>query len=255
MSDPKIAGREEWLAARHELLAKEKELFRHRDEVNAARRSLPMVEITEDYTLDGPEGKVTLTELFDGRSQLIVYHAMFDPDDDALCPACSFWMDGVGDLTHLYARDTTLVFASIAPLEKLEAYQKRMGWDLPWYSSHGSSFNYDFHVTLDADVAPVEWNYKTYDELVKDDPGWEGFAGSETGISAFLRQGDRIFHTYSCYGRGIDLVNATYNWLDLTARGRQEHFEKPDGRSDAGSMEWLRRKDEYDPEVIAGAKS
>jgi predicted dithiol-disulfide oxidoreductase (DUF899 family) len=246
MSDPKITDREEWLVARRELLVKEKELTKHRDEVNAARRRLPMVEVTAEYTFDGPDGKVTLADLFDGRGQLIVYHTMFD---------CSYWMDNVGDMTHLHARDTTLVFVSIAPLEKLDLYQKRMGWQLPWYSSHGSMFNYDFHVTLDADVAPVEWNYKSYDELVQDNPGWEGFKGSETGISAFLRTDDRVFHTYSTFGRGIDLLNPTYNWLDLTARGRQENWEKPAGRGNAGAMEWLRRKDEYDAEVIADAKS
>jgi predicted dithiol-disulfide oxidoreductase (DUF899 family) len=254
MSDPKITGREEWLIARRELLAKEKELTRHRDEVNAARRRLPMVEITKDYTFEGPEGKVSFKELFDGRSQLIVYHTMFDVDDDAACPACSMWMDNVGDMTHLHARDTTLVFVSIAPLEKLDRFQKRMGWNLPWYSSYGSMFNYDFHATFDPEITPVEWNYKSYDELLKDSPDWEGFTGSESGASAFLRNDDGIFHTYSCYGRGIELLNPTFSWLDLTARGRQEDFEEPAGRSDGGSMEWLRLKDEYDPAVIGGAK-
>jgi predicted dithiol-disulfide oxidoreductase (DUF899 family) len=252
MSDPEITTREAWLVARRELLAKEKELTRHRDEVNAARRRLPMVEITKDYAFEGPEGKGTLADLFDGRSQLIIYHTMFDTDDDVACPACSFWMDNVGDLTHLHARDTTLAFVSIAPLEKLERYKARMGWTMPWYSSHGSMFNYDFHATFDPSIAPVEWNFMNLDELIQANPGWAGFTGSESGISAFLRRDDRVFHTYACYGRGIDLLNGTYNWLDLTARGRQEDWERPSGRSDGPAMSWLRRKYDYDAAVIRG---
>lgn len=252
MPDPDIVTREEWLAARLELLEKEKELTRHRDEVNTARRRLPMVEITKDYTFEGPRGGARLLDLFDGRSQLLVHHVMFGPDDEAACPSCSFWEDCVGHLNHFYARDTTLVAISRAPWEKLERYRKRMGWQVPWYSSYGSVFNYDFHVSFDASIAPVEWNYRGYDELVRRDPSWEGWCGEEQGVSAFLRQGDRVFHTYSCYGRGDDLLNSTYNWLDLTARGRQEGWEQPPGRGSGPIMGWLRRHDEYDPDVIAG---
>ena len=148
--DPQVTTREEWLIARRELLAQEKELTRHRDRVNAARRALPMVEITENYAFDGPHGTTEFADLFDGRSQLLIYHFMFEPDADEGCPSCSFTMDNVGHLRHLYARDTSFAAVSRAPLNKLEQYRQRMGWTFPWYSSHGSDFNYDFHVTLDA---------------------------------------------------------------------------------------------------------
>ncbi|RKT55188.1 DUF899 domain-containing protein [Saccharothrix australiensis] len=252
MSDPEVTTREQWLVARRELLAREKELTRHRDEVNAARRALPMVEITKDYAFDGPGGRVGLLDLFEGRGQLVVYHVMYGPDDDGACPACSFWIDNVGHLSHLHARDTTFAAISRAPLEKLERYRRRMGWQVPWYSSYGSDFNYDFHVTLDASVTPIEYNFKDYDQLVAEEPRWRGWSGEEQGISAFLRRGDRVFHTYSCYSRGIDLLNGTYNWLDLTARGRQEDWEQPPGRGHDPFMGWLRRHDEYRPEELRG---
>lgn len=250
---PEVVSREKWLAARNELLAREKELTRHRDEVNAARRRLPMVEITKEYSLDGPQGKVGLLDLFDGHSQLMIYHMMFAPDANQACPACSFWIDNVGDLSHLHARDTSLVAVSRAPLNKLEHYKQRMSWTIPWYSSHDTDFNYDFHVSFDATITPVEYNYADFAQLVQENPAWEGYTGEEMGVSVFLRQGDRIFHTYSCYGRGIDLLNGTYNWLDLTARGRQEDWEQPPGRSDGPAMSWLRRHDEYEPTDIDSA--
>ena len=156
MSDPHVTTREQWLAARRELLEQEKALTRHRDEVNAARRRLPMVEITKDYTFEGPQGEVGLIDLFDGRSQLLIFHVMFEPDADEACPSCTFWMDNWGHLEHLHARDTTFTAVSRAPLEKLERYRQRMGWTFPWHSSWGRDFNYDFHVTLDPAVAPVE---------------------------------------------------------------------------------------------------
>lgn len=248
MSDPEITTREQWLEARLELLEKEKELTRHRDEVNAARRRLPMVEITKDYAFEGPDGAATLVDLFEGRSQLLIYHFMFDPGGaEEVCPACSLWMDNIGHLSHLHARDTSFTAVSIAPLDELERYKQRMGWTFPWYSSHGSDFNYDFHATFDPSIVPVEYNYKDFDQLVKINPAWEGFRGSESGMSAFLRHDDdRVFHTYSCHERGIDLLNGTYNWLDLTARGRQEDWEQPPGRSDGPAMGWLRRHDEYE---------
>lgn len=255
MSDLESTTREQWLVARLELLQREKELTRLRDEVNAARRRLPMVEITKDYSFEGAQGKAGLVDLFDGRRQLLIYHAMFEPDADAACPACSFWLDNLGHLKHLYARDTSFAAVSRAPLDKLESYQRRMGWTFPWYSSYGSDFNYDFHVTIDASVTPVRYNYKDYDRLVRENPDWADWSGEEMGVSAFLRQDSRVFHTYSCFQRGIDLLNSTYNWLDLTARGRQEDWEQPPGRDDGPSMSWLRRHDEYEPSVIGGASN
>jgi predicted dithiol-disulfide oxidoreductase (DUF899 family) len=253
VSDPEVVSYEQWLAARLELLAKEKELTRHRDEVNTARRMLPMVEVTKDYTFEGPQGELSLLDMFEGRSQLVMHHVMFGPEDDEACPSCSFWEDNVGDLTHLHARDTTYVAVSRAPLAKLRAYQKRMGWTVPWYSSYGSEFNYDFHVSFDASIRPVEWNYKSYDQLVAMDPSWKDWCGEEQGVSTFLRRGEQVFHTYSTYGRGDDLLNTTYNMLDLTARGRQEGWEKPEGRGEGPFMGWLRRHDEYGAEELRGA--
>ncbi len=241
MTDPQVVSRDEWIAARKKLLAREKELTRSRDEVSAERRRLPMVEIDKEYVFEGPDGRVSLLDLFDGRRQLIVYHFMFDPSWDEGCPSCSLIIDNVGHLSHLHARDTSLVAISRAPFEKLAAYKRRMGWTIPWYSSHGSDFNYDFHVTLDPAVAPVEYNYQRQPEA-PDGVAWpmEGH-----GFSAFLRVGDRVFQTYSSYARGGDLLVGTYNWLDLTALGRQEDWEQPPGRSDGTAQSWLRRHDEY----------
>jgi predicted dithiol-disulfide oxidoreductase (DUF899 family) len=245
MSQPKVVSRDEWLSARLELLAKEKELTRHQDEVNAERRRLPMVEITKDYVFEGPE-KVGLVDLFEGRSQLLVFHFMYEPDWDEGCPSCSFIADNIGHLSHLHARDTSLVLVSRAPFEKLAAYRERMGWTVPWYSSYGSDFNYDFHVTIDKSVAPVEYNYKTEEQLVEQAPSWAGWSGDQPGVSAFLRDGERVFHTYSRYERGVDVLMGTYTWLDLTARGRQEDWEEPSGRSDSEAQGWLRRHDQYE---------
>jgi predicted dithiol-disulfide oxidoreductase (DUF899 family) len=244
MDDPQVVSRDEWLAARQRLLAKEKEFTRQRDTLNADRRQLPMVEIEKQYEFEGKDGTASLLDLFEGRRQLLIYHFMFEPDWDEGCPSCSFLTDNIGHLAHLHARDTSLVLVSRAPIVKLEAYRRRMGWTVPWYSSCGSDFNYDFHVTLDEAVAPVEYNYRPLAEL---GPTWQGWSGDMHGISAFLRQGDRVFHTYSSYARGTDLVVGTYNWLDLTAHGRQEHWEQPPGRSNSPLMGWLRRHDDYGP--------
>ena len=244
-SRPEIVSQDEWLAARLELLAKEKELTRHRDEVNAERRRLPMVEITKDYLFAGPE-KARLVELFEGRQQLLVYHFMFEPDWEEGCPTCSFVADNIGHLSHLHARDTSLVLVSRAPFARLEAYRQRMGWTVPWYSSYGSDFNYDFHVTLDKSVAPVEYNYKGEERLVAQNPSWAGWSGEQPGVSAFLRDGERVFHTYSAFERALDVLMGTYTWLDNTARGRQEDWEEPSGRSDGEAQSWLRRHDEYE---------
>src|SRR5689334_6394794 len=166
MSLPKIVSRDEWLAARKALLVKEKELTRQRDALNAERRQLPMVEIEKEYTFEGPDGRVGLVDLFEGRRQLIVYHFMFDPSWDDGCPSCTAGTDEIapGFLAHLHARDTSYALVSRAPLAKLERWKARRGWDIPWYSSHGTSFNYDFGVTIDESVAPVVYNYRTRSE-------------------------------------------------------------------------------------------
>ena len=244
-NQPTVASREEWLEARLRLLEREKELTRHRDEVNAERRRLPMVEITKNYVFEGPE-KAGLADLFDGRSQLLVYHFMFEPEWDEGCPSCSFIADNIGHPSHLHARDTSLVLVSRAPFEKLAAYRERMGWTVPWYSSYGSDFNYDFHVTIDKTVAPVEYNYKDEAKLVEQAESWAGWSGDQPGVSAFVREGDRVFHTYSAYERAVEVLMGTYTWLDLTARGRQEDWEEPSGRSDGEAQSWLRRHDQYE---------
>jgi predicted dithiol-disulfide oxidoreductase (DUF899 family) len=227
MDTQRIVSQEEWLAERKELLAKEKELTRAKDEVAASLRRLPMVEIDKKYVFQGTNGPVELVDLFDRRRQLIVYHFMFDPEWDAGCSSCSFLTDNIGDLSHVNARDTTLVLVSRAPLAKLESYRKRMGWTVPWYSSHGSDFNQDFHVTADETVKNPVYNYV-------ETPGRTGEAH---GLSVFLREGERVFHTYSTYARGLDNFIGTYHYLDVTPLGRQE--EK--GRT----MSWVRRHDEY----------
>jgi len=238
MSLPQVVSRDEWVIARKRLLAREKELTRLRDELSAERRRLPMVEITKEYRFDGPQGRVTLLDLFDGRSQLIVGHFMFSPDWRDGCPSCSAGADEMspGHLEHLHARDTALVYVSRAPLDRIEAYRARRGWTFPWYSSYGSDFNYDFHATLDESVAPVEYNFRTGDELEQAGAaaGLDGDQPVEApGRSSFLRQGDRVFHTYSVYARGLETIGGSYYLLDETALGRQEDWEEPKGRAAA----------------------
>ncbi len=245
---PEVVSRDEWLAARKALLAKEKALTRQRDAVNAARRRLPMVRIDKQYVFDGPAGKASLLDLFAGRRQLIVYHFMFDPAWDEGCPSCSIVADNFGHLAHLHARRTSLVAVSRAPRARFEPYQRRMGWTFPWYSSFGSDFNYDFHVTHDEAVAPVEYNYLDKHALLAKGEPWFT-AGESHGLSVFLRDGESIFHTYSTYARGCDLLVGTFNYLDLTPLGRQEDWEEPSGRSDGPFMHWLRRHDRYAPEA------
>jgi len=213
--------------------------------LSAARRALPMVAVTKDYSFDGPDGRTRLLDLFDGRPQLLIYHFMFEPDAEEVCPSCSFTMDSLGHL-HLYARGTSFAAVSRAPLDKLQRYRQRMGWNFPWYSSYGSDFNYDFHVSLDASVAPVEYNYKDQAQLERENPAWRGWSGEEHGLSAFLRRGERVFHTYSGYGRGTEILMGTYHWLDFTALGRQESWEPQPRRGDDPAMSWLRRHDEYE---------
>jgi predicted dithiol-disulfide oxidoreductase (DUF899 family) len=228
VSLPEIVSRDEWLTARKELLVREKELTRQRDALNADRRRLPMVEIDKDYVFDGPDGPVRLLDMFDGRSQLILQHVMYGPDWDAPCPGCTASLDEMnpGLLRHLWSRDTTYVAVSRAPLAKLAAVKADKGWNFPWYSSFGNDFNYDFHVTMDESVAPVEYNYRAREE--GSDFGKE--PTEVPGVSCFLRDGDRVFHTYSTFARGTDQLGSSYSWLDLTAFGRSEEWEEPQGR-------------------------
>src|SRR5512133_885681 len=223
MSLPDVVSREQWLAARKELLVKEKALTRARDALNAERRMLPMVEIDKPYVFEGPDGEATLLDLFDGRRQLIVIHFMFRPDWEDGCPSCTAGADEMspGLIGHLNARETSLAYVARAPLAKIERYTAERGWTLPWYSSYGSDFNYDFHVTLDESVTPVEYNFRTPEEYAaagKEPP----LPGEYPGTSFFLRQDDRVFHTYSSFARGAEMTGGSYYFLDLTALGRQE---------------------------------
>jgi predicted dithiol-disulfide oxidoreductase (DUF899 family) len=220
---PPIASREEWLASRKKLLADEKELTKHYDRVTAERRRLPMVKVEKRYEFDGPAGRQDLAALFAGRRQLIVYHFMFDPSWEKGCSGCTEFVDALGDISMLAERDTTFVVISRAPLAKLEAYKKERGWTIPWYSSFGSDFNYDFHVSFDPNVAPVEWNYLTAAEVAAKFP--KGMPSEEHATSVFFRLGDDLFHTYSSFARGNESTTDSYRLLDLTPYGRQESFE------------------------------
>jgi predicted dithiol-disulfide oxidoreductase (DUF899 family) len=223
---PDVVSRDQWLDARNELLAKEKEHTRQYDAVNAQRRRLPMVKLDTPYVFAGPHGEARLVDLFDGRRQLIVYHFMFDPEWDKGCPGCTQLVDAVGDLSMLNKRDTTFVLVSRAPLPKLQRYQTERGWDLPWYSSHGSDFNYDFHATQDEAVAPIEYNYRDQAEMERRRGGEPWFLKGEThGLSVFFRLDDDVFHTYSTYARGCESLTDAYRLLDVTPYGRQEDFE------------------------------
>lgn len=254
MAHPPIVSREEWLAQRKELLAQEKELTHRRDALNAARRRLPMVKVDKNYVFESPEGKKTLLDLFEGRDQLIVYHFMFEPGDpppgksgapwEEGCPGCSFVVDNIGHLAHLHARNTSLAVVSRAPLAKIQPFKRRMGWTIPWYSSFGSDFNYDFHATIDDAVAPVEYNFQNREELGK---SFDGFTGELPGLSVFLRVDDDVFHTYSAYARGLDQLDGTYIFLDLTPYGRQESWENsPEGWPQDPTHSWLRHHDKYE---------
>jgi predicted dithiol-disulfide oxidoreductase (DUF899 family) len=236
MTLPRIASREEWLAARVQLLEKEKAMTRERDALNTDRRNLPMVEIEKDYVLEGPHGEAHLVDLFEGRRQLIIYHYMYGPDWKG-CPSCTAGTDEMspGLLDHLHTRDTSYAMVSRAPLAKLEEYRAERGWDIPWYSSYGSDFNYDFGVTIDDSVAPGAYNYRTKAEF--EAMGDDALAGDQPaelpGRSCFLQVEGRIFHTYSQYARGLESTGGSYYFLDLTALGRQEEWEEPEGRSDS----------------------
>ncbi|MGW5969330.1 DUF899 domain-containing protein [Streptomyces sp. NPDC055186] len=228
MSLPEIVSRADWRAAREELLVKEKVVTRARDALNAERRRLPMVGIDREYVFEGGDGKAGLLDLFEGRRQLVVYHFMFAPEWDAGCRGCSAFLDQIGHLAHLKARDTTFAAVSRAPYRKILPFKARMGWTLPWYSSFPGDFNEDFEVTLERAGELVE----------------------RPGLSCFLRDGDRVFHTYSTYERGLDGLGSTTTLLDLTALGRQEEWEEPRGRASAfgapAGSERIRYHDEYD---------
>ena len=228
MELPKIASREEWLAARLGLLAREKELSRAQAALAAERRALPMVETGTDYAFTGPHGPARLAGLFEGRRQLIVYHFMWLRDIDEGCPSCSFAVDNMPDPVHLNnGADTTLVLVSRAPFERIEQFRKRMGWTLPWYSSLGSDFNYDLHVSSDEAAAPIEYNYKDKQTLEREGLGWYTASDSDQhGVSVFVRDGGRVFHTYSTYGVGADVMLSTYRFLDLTPLGRQRYINQ-----------------------------
>jgi predicted dithiol-disulfide oxidoreductase (DUF899 family) len=236
MDRPKLVSRDEWLAARKQHLSKEKEFTRLRDKLSAERRELPWVKIEENYLFDGPKGKETLGDLFDGRSQLIVYHFMFGPEWEEGCKSCSFLSDHIdGALVHLAHRDVTFVVVSRAPLSKIEAFKKRMGWRFKWVSSYGNDFNFDYHVSFTKDELAKGKVYYNYD--MNEFPSEEG-----PGISVFYKDGSGdIFHTYSSYARGLDILVGTYNYLDLVPKGRDE-AELP------WTMAWVRHHDKYDEE-------
>ena len=233
MRQNRIVSRDEWLAARKQHLIKEKEFTRLRDQLSAERRSLPWVKVEKPYVFDGPDGKETLADLFAGRSQLIVQHFMFAPDWEAGCKICSFGADHVdGAIIHLAHRDVTFVTVSRAPLAKIEAFKRRMGWRFKWVSSFGSDFNYDFHVSFTKEDIEKNQVYFNYD--------FRPFLSEElAGTSVFFKdQAGEVFHTYSCYARGGENQLGTYNYLDLAPKGRDE-----DGLS--FTMSWVRHHDSY----------
>jgi predicted dithiol-disulfide oxidoreductase (DUF899 family) len=228
MALPDVVTRQQWLEARTRFLDLEKQATRERDALNAQRRRLPMVRIEKEYLLDGPDGRVPLTALFGDSRQLIVQHVMFGPDWDAACPGCTAGIDEISDglLAHLRSRDTAFVLVSRAPLDKLEKYGSARGWTVPWYSSAESDFNYDFQATLDRERQQLIYNYREEPGLLEDQDSTE-----MPGLSCFLRDGGQVFHTYSTWARGTDILGSAYSLLDLTALGRQEDWEEPEGRA------------------------
>jgi predicted dithiol-disulfide oxidoreductase (DUF899 family) len=229
MDLPPVVPAEEWQAARDALLVKEKEETRVRDALAAERRRLPRVQIEEDYVFDGPTGKASLADFFEGRRQLLVYHFMFGPNQDAGCDGCSMFVDQIGHLAHLHARETSFALVSRAPIAKIEAYRKRMGWTIPWYSSFESDFNVDFGVGPETPQAGV------YQD------------GESFGLSVFIRDGADVFRTYFTTHRGVEALGSVWTFLDLTPLGRQEEWENsPAGYPQTKPYEWWRRHDEYD---------
>lgn len=233
MSTPQVASHADWLAARRELLAKEKEFSKLRDELSAARRELPWEKIGKEYVFQGPDGGETLAELFDGRGQLIVYHFMFGPDWEEGCKACSYLTDHLGPtLAHLNNRDVTLIVVSRGPLEKLQAFRQRMGWPIKWVSALNNDFNWDYDVSFkpeDIDAGTVDYNYATGPFPVSEGPGISVFAKDERGD---------VFHTYSSFARGLDMFIGTYHLLDIVPKGRDEDALP-------FTMDWVRHHDRY----------
>ena len=229
--DHPVVSHEEWLAARRALLEEEKELTRRSDELSRHVRELPWEVVSKEYVFDGPDGKETLADLFDGRSQLVIYHFMFHPDDKAGCPHCSLRADGFGGIgTHLNNRDVTMVVVSRAPQSKLAEYQKRMGWSFKWVSSGGSDFNFDYQASFTPEEMVAKrafYNFTVRDPKAREREGHSIFYKDENGI---------VFHTYSSYDRGNDKLNIHYHYLDLVPKGRDE-----DGRGPY----WVHRHDEY----------
>jgi predicted dithiol-disulfide oxidoreductase (DUF899 family) len=237
MTTHQVGTREEWLAAREELLEREKELTRRSDELARQRQELPWVRVDEPYSFETHDGTKTLAELFDGRSQLLVYHLMFGPEDEAACPGCSFYADHLdGSVSHLNQHDVTLLCASRAPLEKLDAYKRRMGWSFPWVSSYGTNFNRNFSLFTDEQKRTgTGYNFGTprrADLSLEDE--------ELMALSAFALSDGVVYHTYSTYDRGTDVLNATWQLLDRAPRGR---FKTPS--EDAPPSGWPRRHDEY----------
>ncbi len=228
-----VVSHEKWISARTVFLVKEKEFTRLRDELSRQRRELPWEKVDKQYVFHGPNGEETLAELFEGRSQLIVYHFMFSPDWDEGCPHCSFWadhFDGMG--VHLNHRDVTFVAISRAPMAKIDPFKKRMGWKFKWLSSFQSDFNYDYQISFTPKEIESKQAFYNYSKTDLDSPEREG-------LSVFYKdKNDALFHTYSCYARGIDLLNGTYNFLDLAPKGRDEdRLEFPQA--------WVRHHDKY----------
>jgi predicted dithiol-disulfide oxidoreductase (DUF899 family) len=221
---PPIASSEEWRAKRIALLKREKDVTHENDRVAAERRRLPMVRIEKNYVFDTANGKRSLRELFGERQQLIIYHFMFDPKWEKGCPGCTGYVSALGDLSMLEERNTTFALISRAPLAKLQEYAKKQGWNRPWHSSFGSDFNYDFHVTLDEKVRPIEYNYRTKAELMKNESPSE-LEGEAHGLSVFFRVDDEVFHSYSTFARGVEHLTNSYALLDVTPFGRQEDWE------------------------------
>ncbi len=235
MKSHSVVSRESWLEARKALLAKEKEFTRLRDALSQQRRELPWVKVDKAYVFHGSSGQESLSDLFAGRSQLLVYHFMFGPDWDEGCPSCSFWADHFDSMTiHLNHRDVTMAVISRAPLEQLEAYKRRMGWAFKWVSSSETDFNYDYHVSFTSQEMETGERYYNYQI------GSQFPASEAPGVSVFYKdEAGAIFHTYSCYARGLDILNSTYHHLDLVPKGRDEAaLPYP--------MAWVRRHDSYD---------
>jgi predicted dithiol-disulfide oxidoreductase (DUF899 family) len=233
LDNHRIVSKDEWLAARSALLKKEKEFTLLRDKLGQQQRDMPWVLVDKKYLFDGPNGKQTLSDLFDGRSQLIVYHFMYDPNWDAGCPSCSFWADNFnGIVVHLNQRDVTMIAVSKAPYSKIGEYKKRMGWNFKWVSSYDNDFNFDYHVSFTPEELSDKKAFYNYNLQDTHSPEREG-------VSVFYRDtAGHVFHTYSAYARGIDVLNVAYHYLDLVPKGRDE-----DGHE--FPQFWVRRHDEY----------